>query len=108
MTLLNYSAWFWFTIHTKNLQILMTEMYKTRNGLNPSLMQEIFCENLTHYNLGNNNEFIQPRVRSVNNGSESVRFQGPQLWQTLPSTICHSESLYQFKTKIKNWYGENC
>ena len=62
------------TIHTKNLQMLMTEMYKTRNDLNPSFMQEIFCENMTHYNLRNNNEFIQPRVRSVNNGSESVRF----------------------------------
>ena len=96
------------TIHTKNLQILMTEMYKTRNGLNPSFMQEIFFENLTHYNLRNNNEFIQPRVRSVNNVSESVRFKGPQLWQTLPPTIRNSESLYQFKTKMKNWYGENC
>ena len=67
------------TIHTKNLQILMTEMYKTRNGLNSSFMQEILCENRTHYNLHNNNEFIQPRVRSVNNGSESIRFKGPQL-----------------------------
>ena len=73
------------TIHTKNLQILMTEMCKTRNDLNPSFMQEIFCENTTRYNLRNNNEFIQPRVRSVNNGSESVRFKGPQLWQTLPT-----------------------
>ena len=34
------------TIHTKNLQILMNEMYKTRNDLNPSFMQEIFCENI--------------------------------------------------------------
>ena len=28
------------TIHTKNLQILMTEMYKTRNGLNPFLCKK--------------------------------------------------------------------
>ena len=33
------------TIYTNNFQILMTEMYKTRNDLNPSFMQEIFCEN---------------------------------------------------------------
>ena len=85
----------------------MTEMYKTRNDLNRSFMQEIFCENTTHYNLRNNKEFIQPRVRSVNNGSESVRFKGPQLCQTLPPTIRNSEFLNQFKTKIKNWYGEN-
>ena len=50
------------TIHPKNLQLLMTDMYKTRNDLNPSFMQEIFFENESHYNLRNNNEFIQSRV----------------------------------------------
>ena len=92
------------TVHTKNLQILMIEMYTTRNDLNPSFMQEIFCENTICYNLCTNNEFVQPRVRSVNNGTESVRFKGPQLWQTLPPTIRNSESLCQFKTKITIWY----
>ena len=87
------------TIHTKNLQILMTEMYKTRNDLNPSFMREIFCENMTHYNLRNNNEFIQPRVRSVNNGSESIRFKGPQLWQTLPLTIHKSDPFINLKQR---------
>ena len=96
------------TVHTKNLQILMLEMYKARNHLNPSFKKEIFCENTIYYNLRNNNEFVQPRVRSVNNGTESVRFKGPQLWKTLPPKIRNSESLCQFKTKIKNWYGENC
>ena len=96
------------TIHTKNLQLLMTEMYKTKNGLNPSFMEEIFRENAAHYNLRNNNEFAQPRMKSVGNGTESIQFKGPQLWQMLPPTIRNSESLCQFKTKIKNWYGENC
>ena len=98
------------TIHTKNLQILMTEMYKTKNELNPLFMQEIFRENtlFPRYNLRSNNEFTQPRVRSVSNGTESVRFKGPQLWQTLPLTIRNSENLCQFKNKIKNWFGENC
>ena len=71
------------TIHTKNLQLLMTEMYKTKNGLNPSFMEEIFSENAAHYNLRNNIEFAQPRV---SNGTESIRFKGPQLWQMLPPT----------------------
>ena len=65
------------TIHTKNLQLLMTEMYKTRNDLNPSFMQEIFCENESHYNLRKNDEFVQPCVRSASNSTESVRFKGP-------------------------------
>ena len=53
------------TIHTKNLQLLMTEMYKTKSGLNPSFMQEKFGENVTHYNLRNNNEFVQPTVMQI-------------------------------------------
>ena len=53
------------TIHTKNLQLLMTEMYKTRNDLNPSFMQEIFCENESHYDLRNNNEFVQPTLTEI-------------------------------------------
>ena len=32
------------TIHIKNLQILMTEMYNARNGLKPSFMQEILIQ----------------------------------------------------------------
>ena len=95
------------TIHTKNLQILMTEVYKTKNELNPLFMQEIFRENTTRNDL-RDNEFIQPRVRSFSNGTESVRFKGPHLWQTLPPTIRNSETLCQFNNKIKNWYGENC
>ena len=75
------------TIHTKNLQLLMTEMYKTSNDLSSSFMQEIFCENESHYNLRNNIEFVQPRVRSVGNGTESVRFKGPQLFPMLMQTI---------------------
>ena len=86
----------------------MIELYKTKNGLNPSFIQEIFCENAAHYNLRNNNEFVQPRMKSVSNEPESVRFKGPQLWQMLPTKIQNSESLGQFKTKIKNWYRENC
>ena len=32
------------TVHQRNLQNLMTEMYKTKNGLNPAFMIEIFCQ----------------------------------------------------------------
>ena len=95
------------TVYKKNLQILITEMYKPRNVLSPSFMQEIFRENKTYYNLLNDNEFFQPRVRSVNNRTESVRFKGPQLLQMLPPTVQNSQSLCQFNKKIKEWSSEN-
>ena len=30
------------TIHVKNLQVLMTEVFKTQHSLNPTFMKEIF------------------------------------------------------------------
>ena len=92
------------TIHAKNWQKLTTKMYKTKNELNRSFMTETFQEKATCYILRNNKEFIPARVRSVNNGSESARFKGPQLWQTLLSAMRNSESFHQLKAKIKNWY----
>ena len=31
------------TVHQRNLQSLMIEMYKTKKGLKPPFMREIFC-----------------------------------------------------------------
>ena len=78
----------------------MTEMHKTKNELNPLFMQEIFLENKTRYIL-RYKEFIQSRVRSVCNETESVRFKGLNMWQTLPPTIRNSETLFQFEKKSK-------
>ena len=32
------------SIHVKNLKLLMTEIYKTKSGLNPPFMNDIFAE----------------------------------------------------------------
>ena len=39
------------SIHHKNLQLLLTEMYKTLHNLSQSFMKEIFTERNTCYNL---------------------------------------------------------
>ena len=43
------------SVHQRNLQYLMTEIYKTKNGLNPSFMREIFKPRDLRYNLRNKN-----------------------------------------------------
>ena len=95
-------------VHQKNLQVLMIEMFKTKHGLNPPFMKEIFCPQTNHYNLRNDRDFNLPRVRSVMYGSETVRYRGPQLWCTLPVSLRHSTNLIEFKTKIKAWKGNEC
>ena len=70
-------------------------------------MQEIFRENTTRYNF-RNNEFFQPRVRSVSNGTESIRFKGPATVANVTTTNTEFRNPLSIKNKIKNWYGENC
>ena len=50
----------------------MIEMFKTKHGLNPPFMKEIFCPQINQYSLRNNRDFNLPGVRSVMCGSETI------------------------------------
>ena len=96
------------TIHQKNVQLLMTEMFKTINNLNPSFMDEIFLKRSVRYNLRNTNTFLLPMVHTVNCGTETIRYRGQRIWHYLPQEIKDSNSVQQFKNKIKYWTNEDC
>ena len=41
------------TLHVRNLQLLITEIFKTQHSLNPTFMKEIFVSNSNQYALRN-------------------------------------------------------
>ena len=96
------------TVHQRNLQFLMTEMYKTKSDLYPVFMKEIFCENENHYNLWNGKKFSLPRFRTVRHGSEFIRFRGQQALATVLHIIKCARTLKEFKRKIKCMAVETC
>ena len=53
-------------------------------------------------------DFEIPRVNSVNNGLETLRFLGPKVWDLVPTSIKNASSLSIFKNKIKNWTPGKC
>ena len=95
------------TIHVKKLKVMLAEMLKTKNYQNPDFMREVFPLRNNSYNLRYISEFLQPKVKSVSYGMETIRVRGPQLWQTLFSYKT-STSLKDFKRKIRNWNPSNC
>ena len=97
-----------FRVHHRNLQILATEMYKTKNNLSPTLMKQVFPDREIHYSLRNVNPFQSFNVRTVFNGTNTVAFQGPKIWAMVPEDIKKSESLIQFKANIKKWEPKGC
>ena len=53
------------TIPQRNLQLLVTEMFKTKNELNPKIMEEIFTFKDVDYNLRNNTPLKISNVKTV-------------------------------------------
>ena len=92
-----------FTIHERNLQKLAVEMYKVKNGLCPEVMKDLFV--LTSYG---EEDFILPKVSTVNRGIETIRYRGPKTWKIVPQDIKMAPSLDIFKDKIKKWKPVDC
>ena len=95
-------------IHVRNLQLLMTEIFKTKFDLNPPFMKDIFMERGITYDLRHGNDAQHLKVRTGSFGVETLAYHGNKLWQFLPHDIKQSNTLSIFKKRIKYWNGDRC
>ena len=95
-------------IHTKNLQLLMLEVYKSRNKLNPELMWDLFRVKESPYSLRAGEVLIIPPIQSTKYSINSLIFRGSILWNNVPNNIKQSKSISCFKKNIKSWLGDLC
>ena len=91
------------SIYHRNLQLLATEIFKIKSNMGPEILNEIFQNRTSSYNLRKNSSFYVKKVHSVYYGTESLSFLGPKIWKLVPEDIKQSESLDIFKSKIKHW-----
>jgi len=83
-------------------------MYKVAKGIAPKILSDLFKVKENNYSLRNQSYFLIPNVRTVLNGTESISFLGPKIWNIVPDELKTLENLETFKTKIKNWIPEDC
>ena len=62
------------SVHQKNLHLLMIEIYRTKNQLNPPFMIEIFGDKEVPYQLRSTSKLNLPQKRTTNYGTDTVRF----------------------------------
>ena len=88
----------------------MTEISKSMNHLNPSLVWEFHEKKYVTYGLRIQNICKMPRIKTQGYGQESLAFEGriTGLWDTLDDTIKNQPTLAAFKKRIKNWAGNKC
>ena len=88
------------SVHQRNRQLLLTEIYKTVHNLNPTFMTQVFEEKDVPYNFRENNSVTLPKAKTALYGIDTVRYIGKKLWQVLPAKIKESQSLEIFKQKV--------
>ena len=84
------------TIHQRNLQKLVIEMFKVSIGEAPEIMKTVFEIADNHYDLRNDTNFKSRNIRTVKYGRETSSFIGPQIWRTLPKEYKLTSSLEEF------------
>ena len=68
-----------------SVQQLATEMYKLKNNIPPMLLKTILPGYDHTYELRSEIPFQAYNVRKVSNGTETIRFRGPNTWAIVPS-----------------------
>ena len=66
----------------------------------PEIINEIFQNSASTYNLRKNSNFPIRKVHSLNHGTESLLFLDPKTRELVPENIKQSESPENFKLKI--------
>ena len=96
------------SIHQRNLQILATEIFKTKNGLNSVIMEDVFKFKNLAYNFRNAETLNRSNLNSVKYGTETVTSLGAKIWKVLPKDYKVLTSLSTFKSKIKYCTTDKC
>ena len=96
------------TIHVRSLRILATELYKTKENLVALIMHDIFEQRNIQYNLRSQTDFQLGSVKKVNCGLRALKYLCPKIWNIVPFDTKNSETLEQFKMKIKSWKPKHC
>ena len=73
--------------HHRNIQALLIEAFKMKNGLAPPIMESILDKRFNTYNLRNFQVFAMERKRTVWYGLETLSYRYPQLWSLLPERL---------------------
>ena len=66
------------------------------------------CLRIETISLQGNNVLTRRKVNSVRYDTETVSFLAPKIWDILPNDIKGSESLDNFKRKMKKWISSDC
>ena len=97
-----------FKIHHRNIQSLAIELFKIKNNLSVTLMNDIFQPTAVSYNLRSQIDFTRPNVNSEHFGISSLRYMAAKVWDMVPNDMKNVNDIETFKNNIRKWKPVNC
>ena len=96
------------TIHQRNLQILMIEVFKIINGYAPPIMDNFFIFRENTHNLRYFQIILNENKKTIRYGSETISYKTHLLWANVAEEHKFANCLSEFKSKIKTWECNTC
>ena len=98
-----------YTVHHKNIQTLLLEMYKIKHNLSESCLKNLFSIVNSNYNLRSQSDFGVPGLNTVFlYGANSIRYFGSMIWNSLSNDLRNICDFDLFKTTIRRWKPVDC
>ena len=96
------------SIYQRHLRLLVTQICKGISQINPEFMLLFFKQKKLSYNLRKGPILSLPRTQSTYYDTNAIHFKSSLIWNNLPAKVKSSNSVFEFKTKIKNLGNIDC
>ena len=96
------------SIHLRHLQYLVFKVFKSFMHLNSEFMWFYLNDSPIPCDLRKGIKVFLPPVKLFRSGLTSTHFRGTVLWNNLPSSIKNSQTINEFKVKLKNLENIHC
>ena len=83
-------------------------VYMVSENMCPTYLNNLFTNNLCNRTLRSAHNKQLPTFNTVKYGKRSIKYNGPQLWNSLPDEMKTSSTLSAFKQNVKLWCGIEC
>ena len=91
------------TLHLSRIKLQPKKCLKS-----PPYINDLIQLKISNYSFRHQKSVKIPSVKTVTYGKNSFRFEGAQIWNSLPNDICKVENYKEFGRLIQIWSGPSC
>ena len=96
------------SIHERNLNLLILEVYKCLNKDSPPILHGLFQTKESSYKLRVNNLLVLPTVSTQSYGTQSLKYRGSTTWNYVPDEIKNVKTSSILKGILKRFKFSHC